>query len=700
MPALTACLACRALKAKCRRADTGETCLRCGRLGIPCESIPRRLGRRLGSKNRVKRNSSLTSALAPPPVPERASSASTSPTNARLHLSTNHRSHDAPPHISVTDSGSTPTSYPAPSFSNMLNVLAKVANDMPPNPLSSSPTRSPDDSSHPFDRRKFLEMYRQASRTLDPDPYMGLVVLEQGLDQLFEEDQGKTVILPGEEIVYCRIDQPRRDVEPEYDLLNVNLLSEAEVEDLLDVYWTRCNPIIRILDPSIHTLHYFRSISCTLFAAVLQVAAQCLPVSRHSSSLVSRLDGHIDMLFAEVTKRGLQSLEICQALLIHSTYMRAAKQHQTWQYVAQAIAMALELRLEVNSNPPWHMNDPAHAHIPLERKRRNIQRCCLCLNEWDKRLAFIRGRPPILPDNVITSARALRLWYTDPNALVCDVMTCATVDFRDTLSNVQRSIQERMVETPPVQFDDHLNVIDGSLEAWRSEWSDKLSPTDQIRLEHDRRAGRFVLLMIPYEHRLGTEGMRGLARDECLVAALDVCKNAIPILGGVRPGMGMQDVTAARLYLIGYTALCALRIMDSSPRDDDRQSMDVDLFHLSILSALATKLCHLNMHPNTALIASVLGRRLLYACRKVLATTMAASNGLPAEELSSETAGTEDTAIEHNRLFVGANGGIESGSGGTASLTPQDLQFSFDFSHIGELFPFFDNDFTSTYTPS
>ncbi|WWD17292.1 hypothetical protein CI109_101732 [Kwoniella shandongensis] len=714
MPALTACLACRALKAKCRRGDMSETCLRCDRLGIECESIPRRLGRRLGSKNRPKTNDASTSDAIQRPstnvgaVPTPKSPPYTHPRPVTHHHHHYHQ-HEGNPHHSHTPRTSTPSA--GPSFSNMLNVLAKVANDMPPNPLPSSSTRSPEDSTHPFDRRKFLEMYRHASRTLDPDPFMGLVVLEQGLDQLFEEDGGETAILPGEEIVYLRVDQPRRDVAPEYDLLTINLLSETEIEDLLEVYWTRCNPIIRLLDPSIHTVHYLRSTSAILFTAILQVAAQCLPVSRHSSSLVSRLDTHIDMLYEEVTKRGLQSIEICQALLMHTTYMRASKQHQTWQYVAQAIAMALELRLEVNSTTLSLMNDSIHAHIPPERKKRNIERCWLCINEWDKRLAFIRGRRPILRDSPMTSPTTLRTWYMEPNTIECDVMTCATVDFRDTLTNIQRAIQKRMTEIPSVRFEDHLSEIDGSLEAWRSEWFDKLSPADQKRMEHDRRAGRFVLLMIPYEHRLSTEGMRGLARDECLIAALDVCKNVIPIFGGALPGMGMQDITAARLYLTGYTALCALRIMDSSPRDDDRQSLDVDLFHLSILSALATKLCHLNVHPNTALIASVLGRRLLYACRKVLATTMSTANGLSASDFHSDTPSPDGPILyggnRDNGGVMGGGGGVIEGNGsgsgsggGSLSFTPHDVDLNFDFSHvIGDLFPFFDNDFASTYVP-
>ncbi|OCF36832.1 hypothetical protein I316_01428 [Kwoniella heveanensis BCC8398] len=412
-----------------------------------------------------------------------------------------------------------------PPYSNMLNVLAKVADELPPteehhfHASSSSPVIqmnqsrmtqfSPDFASpltsssapagatsclalsscreaHPgeFDRARFLSMYRQASRSLDPDPYMGMAVLEQGLDQLFEVREDDTRVLPSEQIVYSRVDQPRRDLRDEWDVLSSSLLSEHEVDEVLEV-----------------------------------------------------LDRHFDLLYMEITKQGLQSLEICQSLLIFATWMRADRQHQTWQFVSQAIGMTLELRMDVNASPTWYATEGIHAHIsPLARKR-NIQRFWLSLVDWDRR--FGKGR------------------------------------------HASRDL-----------------------------------------------AGRLALT--PMYHEL----MDSLVRDECLVAALDVCKNAIPLLAGVEPGLPLSNVTAARLYLIGYTSLCALRIMSVPPRDDPRQPSnesggrardkdrtdvdgEVDLFHLSILSALANRLCKLNVHRNVSLIASVLGRRILDACRRI-----------------------------------------------------------------------------------
>ncbi|WRT66379.1 uncharacterized protein IL334_003334 [Kwoniella shivajii] len=710
MPAVTACLACRALKAKCRRGDVHESCLRCTRLGIECESIPRKLGRRLGSKNRSRPKSASESQSSPPGAAGPSSSkrlniAIRSPSPRRRSIFRHDYDDEMQREEEITRQP-TPLSQHqhqqqqnggggSQPWSNMLNVLAKVADEMPPNPVP----YSPENSMYPFDRRKFLDLYRQASRTLDPDPYMGMAVLEQGLDLLLNNDPGEqsTRILPGEEIVYSRVDQPRRDLLPEWDVLTIGLLSETEVEDLLDVYWSRCNPIIRLLDPFIYTLQYMRATSCLLLSSVLQVAAQCLPVSRHSASLVSRLDQHLDHLFAEVSRRGLQSLEICQGLMIFSTYMRANKQHQTWQFISRVMGMAIELRLDINASPAWHATEPMHSHLRASVKRRNIQRFWLCLSEWDRRLAFIRGRRPMLRDTVLTAADSLRIWWCEPEALECDVMTCAAVSLRGPVGVVQRDMQRAMATHKPLPFEKHLANVDREMNDWRSEWYSRLSRDDQQRIDHDIRAARFVLLMTPYDNRLGNEGMPGFARDECLVAALEVCKNAIPLLGGRHARLPVQNVTAARLYLLGYTSLCALRIMDASSGDEDRPNMDVELFHLSILSALADRLCQLNVHQNVALIASVLGRRLLHACRKVVTRTFSR------ESASTSSLNTNDhsTGLNNNGFIDNLDsttpllGDLGSLTGG---LVSQDVEFSFDFGHMGELFHLFDNNDFSSYT--
>jgi hypothetical protein len=71
-------------------------------------------------------------------------------------------------------------------------------------------------------------------------------------------------------------------------------------------YFERCNPFLRVLDPTIYTLSYIRATSAFLLAAILQTAAQCLPVSRHSKALVQKLDDRLEWLSTEVHKYSYQ----------------------------------------------------------------------------------------------------------------------------------------------------------------------------------------------------------------------------------------------------------------------------------------------------------------------------------------------------------------------------------------------------------
>ncbi|WVQ72610.1 hypothetical protein IAR50_002168 [Cryptococcus sp. DSM 104548] len=686
MGAVTACLACRSLKSKCQRTTVDDTCRRCSRLGVACESIPRRLGRKLGSKNvpkdgdgKRKRSTSLQD--------DGSSSAGSSyPVKGRRP---SHWLREESPAEDGSPAPETPMSNERPPspFSNMLNILSRVANDMP---RASKPLGTAESPGLPFDREKFLDLYRQASGTLDPDPFMGMAVLEQGLDQLFGGQERDTDIQQGEEVIYARIDQPRRDLEPHLDPVISGLVTEREARDLLSVYWSRCHPITRILDPEIHTIDYLRATSCGLFTSVLQVAAQCLPVSQHSAGIVARLDNHLDSLYQTVSRKGMQSLELCQSMLIHNVYIRANKQHQTWPNVSMTIGMALETRLEINTLPAYMFDDPIYAHISPERKRRNIQRFWLVLTEADRKMSFIRGRRPLLRDNMIPSIHNLEKWCQEADALPCDVVSCASYAFHSAVATLQRNIQRIMVSQSEFTFVMHMKRVDDTLDGWRKTWFSRLQQDDQMRAEHDLRATRFALLMTPYEHSLNTGKMKEIEHDECLIAGLDLCKDAIPFLG-----TAVQNITPGRLYLIGYVSLCTLRIMDATPRNEGGHTPDISVFHLSIISALSSRLRDIKAHPNIALIGSVLGRRLLCACRKVAASTLG-----PAIDHSTPML-DDSLALLQNLPGAGATDlvGVERGDvpetlGGIGSLGPLDLAFSFDFTHLGDINSFLENDFT------
>ncbi|GFZ46996.1 hypothetical protein JCM24511_04222 [Saitozyma sp. JCM 24511] len=568
-------------------------------------------------------------------------------------------------------------------------------------PLSPTTTVASQRPPRPFQRSTFLAVFNDAARTLDADPYKGMAILETGLDALLGTDQLKPE-LEEERVIYARIDQPRRDLRKEYDVLDCGLIGERDVSDLLRVYWSRCNPLIRILDPHIYTLPYIRSTSATLLTAILQAAAQCLPVSGHSASLVERLDGHMDWLLLEVQKHGYQSMEISQALVIFTTFLRGLKQNQTWALLTQSLLMAVELRLDAIHPPSWFLLESIHGHIPQPRMARNIQRTWMILLERDRSLAFIRGRRGLIRDAVFLQEQALDSWWRVTGALDIDVVTCAMLSMRTLVESTQIDAQQAIVKGSDFAFDRYHVAVDKALEDWQSRWLNRLDPGAHPSILHDLKCARFVVLMASIEHQLLAGGVERAARDECLVAGIEVCKTALPFLSGEPKGLPLAP---AKLYLICYTAFAALRIMDGSPSSSDT---NVDLFHLAIIASLSYSLIHLKIHPNLGCIASVLGRRLLFATRKlassILGSAPAAENNTmpvgeaPSADNSADVTSTGDGfSLDPNFDFFDLHEQTQApsfagGGGQGGSLDPQDTAFSFDLSHFGDLFAFLGGD--------
>jgi hypothetical protein len=118
----------------------------------------------------------------------------------------------------------------------MLNALARAADDVPAVPsatLLGGNGAGGISLNYDFDRSAFLERFRTASRSLDPDPYAGVSVFEQGADLLLGVDTyGPNG--PGDPRIHARIDQPRRDLGMGYDPCLVGVVVPIEAQELLD----------------------------------------------------------------------------------------------------------------------------------------------------------------------------------------------------------------------------------------------------------------------------------------------------------------------------------------------------------------------------------------------------------------------------------------------------------------------------------
>ena len=430
----------------------------------------------------------------------------------------------------------------------MLSVLARVANDQPA-PTEPTP---PNAEEEPFDRSAFLCEFLDEARHLDPDPYGGVAVLEEGLGELYkcEPYARSSAAAAAEQIVHSRIDQPRLDVSPAYDVVSGGIVSEAELRNLLDVYWRRIQPVGRVLDPEIHTEAYIRATSALLTSTMLTIAAQSLPVSEHANALVARLEAHVDFLLGETGKQGFQSIEICQALTLLCLFIGGHQIHRMWELTAKAIAIAVELRLDSSPPPPWALAPSPHHSATPAALARNAQRLWILVVDWDRACAFIRGRRPMIREPAYTSGAQLLEWSEHPDALGSDVHTAGCCALLDVVGRLQISAGRQLVrQSSTFDFEAHRANVDRELDAWREAWLPRTKEQDVHRSMLDVEGMRLILLMMPYEYGI----LRGWStaatvagRDVCLATAVKILTRALPIIAGTDPVLKVNSLYTYR----------------------------------------------------------------------------------------------------------------------------------------------------------
>lgn len=411
----------------------------------------------------------------------------------------------------------------------MLSVLAGVA--------TQEPSRPGPAGEEPFDRERFLAKFQQPASTLDSDPYGGVAVLEEGLNELYKSESFNSQ--PGDDVVQSRVDHPRLDNAPQYDVVASGILAENELHNLMNVYWTRIQPVGRALDPSIHTTAYLRSQSALLTTTVLWIASQSLPVSGHVNSLVARLEVHIETLLAVINKQGLQSIEICLAHTMLCLFIGSHQLDRTWGFTSKAIAMAVELRLDMSPPPSWALAPSPHHSATTVALTRNVQRLWCRLIDWDRGCAFIRGRRPLLREPAHMDPAFLLDWCRQPEALPSDPAAVGCCLFLDVVLQLQLMAARQLVQQDKnFDFDTYCATIDRALGEWRDTWIPLFTEQDRHRSLFDLDGMRLVLLMMPYEydlihHRVPT--VSDSCSEVCITSALTILTRALPIISGTDP---------------------------------------------------------------------------------------------------------------------------------------------------------------------
>ncbi|KAG9118796.1 hypothetical protein FRC07_006512, partial [Ceratobasidium sp. 392] len=155
---------------------------------------------------------------------------------------------------------------------------------------------------------------------------------------------------------------PQPEVNPEDgydDPVSLRMIPEDAVIGLFYSFHTCLNPVLALLDPTLHTPHYVRRRSKVLYTAIL--AASCKffnpawykPVHNLAQRLVGR-----------ALADGICTIEYIQALSIES-YWREPDDGSCWRKIGLGIRMAYELNLHLVSEEPLRIEDELRARERL-----------------------------------------------------------------------------------------------------------------------------------------------------------------------------------------------------------------------------------------------------------------------------------------------------------------------------------------------
>jgi len=152
-------------------------------------------------------------------------------------------------------------------------------------------------------------------------------------------------------------------------------------------------------DPHLHTLSYVRSRSSYLLAVILAIASSHISLNL-SRRLHDELFLHVQRLEIDVIRNNNKSVEIVQAYLLLASWSdvpTVLARDRTWTYIARAIGMAVELRLDCPL-PHCIQSDPMYSMSTKDILVRNAHRVCYLL--------FIHDRVSITRDDSYSCSRS------------------------------------------------------------------------------------------------------------------------------------------------------------------------------------------------------------------------------------------------------------------------------------------------------
>ncbi|TFK51353.1 hypothetical protein OE88DRAFT_1659301 [Heliocybe sulcata] len=250
------------------------------------------------------------------------------------------------------------------------------------------------------------------------------------------------------------------------EILVHGLVTPQDVEKLFDIFYTKINPFLSLLNPLLHTPSTTFARCPFLFTVICAISSRFYP---EKSEIYAIAMHFAKSEAANALINGWKSVELCQAYLLMSYYAVPAKrweEDRSWLYTGLAIRLATDLNL--HQLPTVKSATEKAAREVLNRTRTWM----ICFN-LDRSVATQFGKPSTIKEDYIT--RHCKDWYrSSPYNDKYDIHICAY----STLLRIVAEFHEAIYSDPDsptglnknIDFRDITLAFDRKLEDFHAEW--------------------------------------------------------------------------------------------------------------------------------------------------------------------------------------------------------------------------------------
>ncbi|KAI1299544.1 hypothetical protein F5Y03DRAFT_365696 [Xylaria venustula] len=389
--------------------------------------------------------------------------------------------------------------------------------------------------------------------------------------------------------------QPRLDIGPDLDPIELGLLTLAEAETLFSYFFENLAHTRWGIDPILHTVDFVQRRSAFLLTSIAAASALFSP---SMEALHKRLSIHRQKLADLVMIKRYKSVEIVLAFMVNIPWIPAGEHwadDETSTYMSMALSIAVDLYLnkiilpsspeapfsrdnipmsdQISSRRALHVDGFTQIDPESELGRRLLrrrERTWLSLFVLERGVCLARGRSYMLPvSQLIENCDQWHLceladrW--DGSIVSVAVLRRDLVKLITTLRGICDSYVKGVSEVAVV--DDLKNEITVFFDRWYHTWPLQLGDREQFSLppyvEILASHTRLSMYSSIINHSSAPVGARHFFRAAGLSSALNVLRVAVQGEGQLR---SMPNNTA---IMISFAACFALRV---STVADDRGS--------------------------------------------------------------------------------------------------------------------------------